>query len=784
MAIRDLSRRLAARRGPTTEVGAWRPDWSLPLLIVGLLALLLAAYSVRPDVDVDLGTRLDAPYLDPQGFHAREFSPIDPSRAYNWPAGSDELVISEGLNPAFRMATITLDPWDNPRRRLVAVYANGDRIDTLDDRGGARDFRVPLSADVVSGRQLVLRVEPIPDRDSTELPPVQAVAARLSGATTYRWTTDRATVTFPSLGSGSWLAQLRVAAAHPDKGVVGARLFANGVPLADLPDYGALRRIAVLIPAEVVGNGDLTLTITANTYNDPRPLGLLIERVTLTPAGPAPGLPLPPLSLLLPALAATLSLYGSLRWLDVRPWLAAGAGFAAALLLAWALVEHRFPMAFFLPPLAWLLIGTALLTPLLDWGAARVFRAAGVELPVWLRRTLVLICVVGFWLKAGGLVFPYMRAIDISWHMDWTRRLMDGRVTFGAIFGTSSPLNELTMPVNEWGAQRPVIPYSPFFQLFALVFSVFPWPLETSANLLSALLDNCRVFLIAMLALKSGMSQRVALLAALLYAVTPVTFLLHAWGNIPTTFGIWWTLVATTIIVVLYDRLHQRGPFLLLTAVTLCCMLFYTVMAVFHVLFVLLFALIVLLLRKQIDTRPLRPMLLASGLAFGLSLLIYYGQYIPPVIERTLPYMLGVFTQGSESIGVERPSFGQYMWAYVPHLDYHIWPGDYLYYGLAIPIALVVPGFVALWKRSLLWAAMSAWFTIALLFMVAGTRISMVDKQLFYIVPPICLCAAVYLDRLWQRGRWGRLLVIGLYAFTLVSAISLWLIRIGRAPVS
>lgn len=779
MAHRQLSRRLAA---PASGVRPWRPGWSLPALLLGLLGLLLVAYSARPTVDVDLGTRFDAPYLDPQGFHAREFSPIDPSRTYTWPAGSDELAISEGLNPAFRMVTIRLDPWPGPQRRLIAVYANGDRIDTLEDKGGPRDFRVPLSADVVSGERLTLRLQSIPDRDPTELPPVQGVAATLSAATTYRWTTGQASVSFPGLGRGSWLVQMRLAATHPDRQPVRARLFANGVPLAELPDYGELRRVSVAVPERVMGDGDLTLTVTANTYEDPRPLGLLVERVTLVPAGGAP-LPLPSWSLLLPALAAMLSVYATLRWLEVPPWLAVAAALAAGALGCWALIAHRFPTSFFLPPLAWLLVGTALLTPLLDWGAERTFRAAGLPLEPWLRRALVLACVAGFWIKAGGLIYPYMRAIDIEWHMNWTRRLISGQVSFAAIYGTSSPLNELTMPVNEWGAARPVIPYSPFFQLFALAFAPLPWPLETSANLLSALLDNCRIFLIALLALRSGLSQRAALLAALLYAVTPVTFLLHAWGNIPTTFGIWWTLVATTVIVVLYERLHERGPFLLLTAATLCCMLFYTVMAVFHVLFVLLFALMVLLLRRRIDPRPLKPMLLASGLAFGLSLLIYYGQYIMPVLQRTLPYMLEVFTHGSESVGVTRPSFGQYMRSYIPHLDYHIWPGDYLYYGLAVPLALLLPGYLALWRRSLVWAALSAWFSIALLFMVVGTRISMVDKQLFYIVPAICLCASVTLERLWERGRWGRVLIVTLYAFTLISAVSLWLIRIDRAPI-
>ena len=84
----------------------------------------------------------------------------------------------------------------------------------------------------------------------------------------------------------------------------------------------------------------------------------------------------------------------------------------------------------------------------------------------------------------------------------------------------------------------------------------------------------------------------------------------------------------------------------------------------------------------------------ATGLAIVLSILIYYGQYIPSMIERTLPYMVSVFTRGPQSVGVERPPFGQYLLGYIPHLDYHIWPGAYLYYGIVIPLIFAgqIPG--------------------------------------------------------------------------------------------
>jgi hypothetical protein len=399
----------------------------------------------------------------------------------------------------------------------------------------------------------------------------------------------------------------------------------------------------------------------------------------------------------------------------------------------------------------------------------------------------VLLFLVGFWLKAGGLLFPYMRAIDVSWHMDRVRWILDGNL---AAMWQPGAFSESVMPIDEWGPNRPVIPYSPFFHLFATLFAIFPWSLETSTNLFSALLDSSRVFLLAILALKSGLSNRVALLAAALCAVTPVTFLLHSWGNVPTTSGMWWTLVTTTAIVALYPRLERPGPLAVLTLLSLVTMLFYTVMAVFHVTFVIVFLLLVRVMPAWIERRPAWLVGGATLAAILLSIVIYYGQYIPSMVERTVPYVLSLATRGPESVGVERAPFSEYMAGFWRPLGYTLRPDGFLFYGLLIPLLFCLPGFLALRpqkggapERALLWIILAAWFTVGVLFMLAGYRVSMVDKQLFYIVPALCLCWSVYADRYWRRGRAAQLMILLIYAFTLATALDLWVIRIIRSPV-
>ena len=780
MAAPKATRAPIAWSGALINLRRWQPGLPLILAALSVLVALAAAYAAQPFIAIDVGARFDYPYI--RGMHSREFTAQTAVVQVAAAPGSNEVVVDEPFHDGVYMATLTLDDWQPDAlhpRRLIAVYANDRRINTLDDRGGNRRFRLLLPDDIDLSGGVRLRIEAIPDR-TLEVPPVSLIDAEIARAQTYRWTSERAAITFPALGNGDWRVELRAFVAHPDGGAVDARVFANGELIATLPDTPGMRRYLLIAPARALDNGDLTLEITANPYRDPRPLGVSLERMTVTPLTGAPPVALPPWSALVPALTVVLGVYGALRFSRVPPWSACGAAVAVALLGAWALVAYRYPTGLFLEPLAWFMLFTLALTPLVDRGVAWVFRKLDAPLDPGLRYALLVIFLVGLWAKGGGLLFPYMRAIDIGWHMDRVRWILDGHWVEMYLPGAFS---ESVMPINEWGPNRPVIPYSPFFHLFSTIFALFPWPLETSANLFSAVLDNSRVFLIALLARKAGLSHRTTLFAALIYAVTPVTFLLHSWGNVPTTSGMWWTLVTSTVMVALYPRLHERGPFAILTVLTVITLLFYTVMAVFHVVFIVCFIGLALVAPVGIDRKPLRSIALSLVGALAAATLIYYGQYIPPIVERTIPYVLSLATSGPESVGVERPPFSEYLLSFWRHLRYDMRPDGFLYYGLLIPLVFVVPGFVALRKRPLLWVMLAAWFSVGTLFMLVGYRVSMVDKQLFYIVPAICLCWAIYAERFWRRGWWGKALVATIYLFTLATALDLWVSRILRSPV-
>ncbi len=768
----------------------------LPLLLALLtLLVLMLAYSLRPFVTIDMGGDFDSAFL--RDFNGREIDAAGGLETFAWPAGQPTASVP-GNREGVWIATIEAAP-GQPDGVLeqAAVAINDYRADM--PRRTARQIFVTIPPEIAAAETLEFDlVSPLVG--GLEPPTGIAGEITMAPARTYRWSSDASQVLLPGLGRGAWGLSMTVVTAHPDDTPVEARVLANDRLLATIPDSNQTRRIHLLVPASAAPAGDLEITLLANTYEDPRPLGIFVADMNIAPVGGSPALrvALPPWGALAASLISVLGVYaclsllvadaGARRW----SWLPALGALAVIAAGGWALAFHRFPTGFMLLPLAgmaiWSLILLLLLRPFTIW----LFRIAGTPVAAAGRapsfvNLLLLVFFVSYWFKVGGMLYPYFIAIDVQWHMDRARWILDGQLPL--LYGTSSPLNESTMPTAEWGEERPVIPYSPYYHMFAASLAILPFPLTFSANMVSVLLDSLRLIMIALIARKISLGERSALFAALMYAVMPVTFLLHAWGNVPTTGGLWLTLLVITFILVGWEHLHKRLPMVLLSVFILATFLLYTVTGVFMGVFLVGFTIIVWLAARQgPEWRALlpglKPLWIATGTAMALALIIYYGQYIPPIIERSVPYFTQVFTQGAESVGVERPPFGEYMWHHVQALDYRIWPGRYLFYGLFLPLIFVIPGMVTLWKRPLAATIFAAWYSVAVLFMFVGYRISMVDKQLFFILPAIAICWAIYAERYWQRGRWARLMIILVYLFSAVAALDQWFFRIAVSPVA
>ncbi|GAC1364980.1 MAG: hypothetical protein NVSMB42_24820 [Herpetosiphon sp.] len=593
-----------------------------------------------------------------------------------------------------------------------------------------------------------------------------------AGFPTKHWSREESGIVIPGLGRGLWQSLLVLNGQRPGGGASIVTLrdgrMTTTLPLTDRPRFYSL--------LTATSSGDWTLRLQTAGFvpkkldprsHDERPLGVILNQVGVAPVRLVS---LPPTGALIWVVGTLLASYGAARASGM--WRLAALGVALGILAAIAagLMVERLGVGVYLPRLFGAAVSGLISVLLMRQFWRSLLRLGGLEADGWLERGLLMVFWLGFMVKAAGVVYPYTVTIDVAWHMQHTRQILQGHL---AELYQPGAFSESVMPTAEWGYNRPLIPYSPFFHMFAAIFAVFPWQLETSVNILSALDDASRGLLLAALALKLRLSQRAAFLAALLYAITPFTFLLHSWGNIPTTFGLWWSLFATTLIILGQERLGQRMMIAGLTLVLVLTFLFYTVAGVFMgVMMVLL--LLGLLVMRPIPRRSGVGLASAFGLAVLLALVIYYGQYIPPMMERTLPFLRQTVVQGQPNAGQSSfEPFGVYVRKALGRTLYYT-SALPLWYGIALPIGLGLPGLALLRRNRFGLLVVGCWILVAALFFALGTRISMVDKQIFYVMPALTVAAGGTLDWAWQRWRWLGPVIAVCFVGTLGSALWLW----------
>ncbi len=594
----------------------------------------------------------------------------------------------------------------------------------------------------------------------------------------FRWTTGEAQVSIPSAGRGTWTTRINLLTAHPDQSPVNAALQFDQHTGLQLPDSSEPRVIHAIIPASA-NNGDVGFTLVSNLYPEPtasaRTLGVALFNVSFASTNTQTWLPPWQSVLWLGLIALGIALSLILTRLDPRIAL----GIAAAMIagLAMAIMFRRVPNTLWLPGLAFL----SWLSVLLVWGLRSIvpwlMAKGGVELEQSTLTMLLLIFLAGFWIKGGGQLYPYMIAIDIHWHMERVRWILDGRL--GEIYKPGA-FNESVMPEKEFGANRPTIPYSPFFHIFATSFALLPFQMEQTAKIFSSIQDNCYPLLIYFFARSFGFSRRSGLLAAGLYSVIPLTYLLHSWGNVPTTNGMWWTFMTIAFIIGAWGTLNLQKRWWIFVGILTITFLMYTVMAVFLGMLLVLWMSYIAISRRDQRGEAWR-VIKAMFMAVGFATLIYYGLYIPDIVRKTIPYFSTSLTKGQEAVGAVQYQATNYdnFRAYGIRLINH---------GLLIPLFLSPLGvwLMGRWRTQRpdgkLWLGslwMCAMFSVSLIFFWIDRNVPMVDKHIIFLIPVWCLLIAVMLDETLKRWRWTSILAASAYLVLFAMSIELWLRRIS-----
>ncbi len=499
-----------------------------------------------------------------------------------------------------------------------------------------------------------------------------------------------------------------------------------------------------------------------------RVVGVQVNALQLTPTGS--GWTVPALGTLALALLVILALYLIVaRTLGVaitddgrrRTVAALGTAIGALILVALFAFARPYIAAYCGPLLAVLLgaLGALLLPRPLMWLGAR----CGLAVTAAEATALCAVLALGIVAKLGGLLYPDTIVIDLPWHIRWERTFLDGN--FGALYFPS----DLSSGPKEWGIGV-LIPKSPLFYAMLAPFMYLPFAIGTMLKLCVGVMEIATVIFIFAILKRVGMGTA-GIVAAFLYTVTPLSYLALSYGNYPTIFAQFLTVIAFAILLFADDRLDRVGVFALFTFVLALSLLAYPVVALFNMCVLVVFGF--WRWRQGADAREKRRALLipvSAVLAAVLSFLVYYIQYV----KVTLDSVRTLGTSTAEQRGYTEGGLLGAPWHIITVFAKNIQVGN-----LLVLLGIVILG-VILSYRSLpsgegrqTWQFLLLWLLIMPVFTLADAYVDLLLKPLFFTTVPVAIFGGIAVVWLWKQGRLGQ--VVAVLCCTAITAQAWWL---------
>jgi hypothetical protein len=507
-----------------------------------------------------------------------------------------------------------------------------------------------------------------------------------------------------------------------------------------------------------------------------QPVGVQVNRVRVESVGG--DWTVPAWSTLAAALLATLLLYliayrvVSALPLGTEPVRTASAGIAGVgvIVLGWLLIEARAAFAGSLGFLLLILGGVclALMLPrLLIRAGARLGLAVTYAESIGLAAVLAL----GIAVKLGGLLYPGTTVIDLAWHVRWERTLLHG--DFRSLYFPS----DLSSGPKEWGAGV-LIPKSPLYYAFMAPFAALPFGIDTGLKLAIGLMEVAMP-LFAYAFLKRIGQGTAGIVAAFLYAVTPLSYLALSWGIYPTLFAQFFAALAFAVVLFAGDRLHRPAPFIAFVALLSLSMLAYPVVAVFNVCILVGIGLWQWW-RGTERVAKRRALLLPLGalLASVISFLAYYIQYV----RVTLDSLRTLGGSTAEARGYTAGGLRGAPWHIITVITKNLYVGNLF---VLVPLAIV--GVIAFRRTRAgeedrrAWQLLFAWLLIMPVFTLADAYVDLLLKPLYFTMLPIAVFGGIAVVWLWRRGRLGQAVAILCCLAITAQAWWLWYHRIVYA---
>jgi hypothetical protein len=596
----------------------------------------------------------------------------------------------------------------------------------------------------------------------------------------YRWTRDVSTFRLPGVGRNVPLELVLYLAGRPGGSPpADFTVIANGARLTTFQPAGYPPQANVIdIPASANQEDDLTIILTSVPFSpqgERRQLGVVIDRIEVRQLSGGPVLP--PLYPLAWLLISLLLGYMSLRHLGFggRGVMLAVMGLGG--LAALALARDRYDLTLFVEEIAVVMLCAYVLAVLLPPAAVWTMRKVRVRIGAAELRWLMLIYLLAFGVKAGGMMHPRFVDLDHVFRVHQVQELVNNpaqfwdkyqHVTTADETGTVHSEQQHSM-LGQWNIIVP-FPYSPI-GYFVLAPLAWIWPsgheyeLVTASDTLLAALSDTVAFALFVIAVRGMGSRKAGIIAAAIANFAPITYLHFSDGAYPYIWAGWISVVYVAAAICLADRANKPGPFALRTLLSALTILSHTAIAFFAVAFVASIVVIVWVLKwrwgKGVSSTRFMP-LLWSFLAGGVVSLIYYGGYIVPILTVSLPALL---QRGSSNTGVgldERYLGWKLLYGFFPQIEAHfaVWPALMALAGLIV-FAMTAVTAVQMGRqqdssglfRVVTLVFLGAWTVTFLAFSALDLRVNLLQRHMFFGLPLLALLAGYALAKVDRQAR-------------------------------
>jgi len=569
----------------------------------------------------------------------------------------------------------------------------------------------------------------------------------------FAWTRQDVTIRVPGIDRRvEWTFSLRIRGARPiasDNPQL--EVFADGVPVGSRQLASGFEEIAITIPANAERRRGVVLTLhTSKTFvpgpADPRPLGAMLDRLTLAPAGPvlAPRRAIAGAAVSAGAMGAAIALLG----------VTTGSAVIGAVLLSAAdaaVIARGFGPFTDFPSVAmrlgvWIALALVVIALLVERVHGQPLRNTA--------RFAAAFSACAMFLKLLVLLHPDMPIRDTLFQAHRFEWVLAGRLYFTSV-----------APGGY------AFPYAPGLYVFAAPFAEFVRRGASDMTLLRIVVcsgDAIAAVLLYRVVVSAWGDRLTAAISVALYQLLPIGFGVISTGNLTNAFAQSVAVLALVVMSAAALRLERPGPLAALTLLLSGAYLSHT--STLAILFVATLAIALCFIARGGPAlrSPAAAIAVATVTASIVAIAVYYAHFMD-----TYRSELGRLSHETASAAAD--AGGRSIGDRVRIVPYYLRS----YFGIPFLVLTAIGAWEMRRLRDRLALALCGWALACAIFMIIGIVTPMDMRYYLGSVPAVSIAAAYGASRAWHRGGAWRGAALVLLAGATATGIRFWWSTLG-----